>query len=818
MFRNYLKVAVRNLLKRKGYSIINILGLSTGMAICLLIVLFVNDELSFDQFHDKGDHIYRMVVKRQYPGRTTSYSIIPQSYVFAVRRECPEVQEAVRVYDFTGGGVFQLKYGDKAFEEKRVYGVDSTFFNVFSSKMLAGSKKDALEKASSVVLNETTAKKIFGSVDQAVGKLLQPEGNNNPPLKVTGVVADWPENSHFQFDMLLTTAGNNNTSQENYVNFAAHTYFLLNKNASPATIEAKMQHIIEKYAAGNIEKNFSQTFQQFQANGNGYTYYMQPLKRIHLTSHLEAELRPNGSIRAVYIFGVVAVFILLIACINFINLSTARSTERAKEVGIRKTFGSERKSLINQFLVESTILSILSMVLAILLVFLMLPFFNQVSGKNLQLSVFFSLKNVAIMLLVTIITGLVAGLYPALVLSSFKPIQVLKGKFKSGSYGLALRNGLVVFQFAISVILIICTIIVNTQMNYMTSGNELGFSKQNTIIIERSDLLDTKTKAFKNEIRTIKGVDDITSASALPGQENYFGVSWAVMGAKEPMTGRGIITDEQYRNTLDLQMKEGRFFSKDFPTDSLSIVLNEKAVAELGLKNPIGTRLTSPDGFYNGRNGEQYIYTVIGVLKDFHYQSLHQVITPLIFTSSARFNDQMGFAAVKIKAGDFKSAVEAIEQKWKQFVKDRPFHYNFLDKTVEEQYLAEQTTQKIFTFFSSLAIFIACIGLLGLAAYATQQRTREIGIRKVLGASAGNIVRMLSVDFLKLVLIASLIAFPVAWWAMHKWLQDFAYRVNMGWWVFAIAGISSVIIALATISFQAIKAAMANPVKSLRTE
>ena len=473
-----------------------------------------------------------------------------------------------------------------------------------------------------------------------------------------------------------------------------------------------MPHVIEKYAAGNIEKLFSQTFKQFQANGNGYTYYLQPLKRIHLTSNLEAELRPNGNLRAVYIFGVVAIFILLIACINFINLSTARSTERAKEVGIRKTFGSERKSLINQFLTESTILSILSLVLAILLVFLLLPFFNQVSGKHLQLSVFFTAKNILLMFLVTVITGLVAGLYPAFVLSSFKPIDVLKGKFKSGSYGLALRNGLVVFQFAISVILIICTIIVNTQMDYMTSGSELGFNKQNTIIIERADLLDTKTKTFKNEIRSIKGVDNITSTSALPGQENYFGVSWAVLGNKEPMTGRGIITDEQYQNTLDMQMKEGRFFSKDFPTDSLSIVLNEKAVAELGLKNPIGTRLTSPDGFYNGRNGEMYIYTVIGVLKDFHYQSLHQVITPLIFTSSARFNDNMGFAAVKIKASDFKSSVEAIEQKWKALVKDRPFHYNFLDKTIEEQYLAEQTTQKIFTFFSSLAIFIACIGLL----------------------------------------------------------------------------------------------------------
>lgn len=818
MFKNFLKVALRNLLKRKGYTFINVFGLATGMAICLLIVLFINDELSFDKHQEKGDRIYRMVVKRQYPGRTTSYAIIPQSYAKAVKQELPEVEEAVRVFDFTGNSVFQLKYGEKAFEEKRVLGVDSNFFRIFSVTMLAGNKENALANANSVVLNETTAKKYFGSADQAVGKLLQPEGNNREPLKVTGVVADWPENSHLLFDLLVSTAGQPFAQSENYIGFAAWTYLLLNKNASAETVEAKLPHIIEKYAAGNIEKNFSQTYQQFQAHGNGYTYYLQPLRKIHLISNLEREYRPNGSMRAIYIFGIIAVFILLIACINFINLSTARSTERAKEVGIRKTFGSEKNSLIYQFLIESTILSMLSMIVALILVFLLLPFFNQVSGKHLTLVTFFVPGNILLMIGLTIITGLAAGLYPAFILSSFRPIQVLKGKFKSGSYGLALRNGLVVFQFAISVILIICTIVVNNQMNYMTNGNELGFNKSNTIIIDRADLLNEKTKPFKTEIERIQNVESIASASALPGQQNYFGVSWAVVGNKEPMTGRGIITDEQYQQVLGLQMKEGRFFSTDFPTDTLAVVLNEKAVSELGLKNPIGTQLMSPDAVFNGINGEPYKYTVIGVLKNFHYQSLHEMITPLVFTSSARFKDQMQFLAVKIKAADFKPALNAIETKWKEFVKDRPFHYSFLDKTVAEQYLAEQTAQKIFTFFSTLAILIACIGLLGLAAYTTQQRTREIGIRKVLGASVGNITKMLSIDFLKLVCIASLIAFPVAWWAMHKWLQGFAYRINIGWWIFIAAGLIALFIALATVSFQAIRAAIANPVNSLRSE
>jgi len=818
MFKNFLKVAFRNLLRSKGYTAINILGLATGMAVCLLIVLFINDELSFDKQQEKGDRIYRVVVKRQYPGRTTSYAIIPQSYAKAIKEELPEVEQAVRVFDFVGNSVFQLKYNDKAFEEKRVLAVDSNFFSVFSAQMLAGNKDKALENENSIVLNETTAKKYFGSVDQAMGKLLQPEGNNAQPLKVTGVVADWPENSHLLFDILITTAGNRGVRQENYINFAAWTYLLLNKNASPKTIEAKFPHIIEKYAAGNIERNFSQTYQQFQANGNGYTYYLQPLRKIHLTSHLEREYRPNGSLRAIYIFGMIAVFILLIACINFINLSTARSTERAKEVGIRKTFGSEKNSLIYQFLIESTILSICSMFIALTLVLLALPFFNQVSGKHLAFAAFFTPGNIFLMLLLTLLTGIVAGLYPALILSSFRPIQVLKGKFKSSSYGMALRNGLVVFQFAISVLLIICTIVVNRQMNFMTNGTELGFNKSNTIIIDRADLLNDKTKSFKTELQRIQNVQNVASASALPGQENYFGVSWAVEGNTEPMTGRGIITDDRYQQVLGLQMKEGRFFSKDFPTDSLAVVLNEKAVAELGLKNPIGTRVVSPDAVFNGRNGESYIYTVIGVVKDFHYQSLHDLITPLVFTSSARFNDRMQFLAVKIQSANFKPALAAIETKWKEFVKDRPFHYSFLDKTVEAQYLAEQTTQKIFTFFSTLAILIACIGLLGLAAYTTHQRTREIGIRKVLGASVMNITKMLSINFLKLVLIASLIAFPVAWWAMHKWLQGFAYRINIGWWIFITAGMIALVIAIATVSFQAIKAALANPVKSLRTE
>jgi len=820
MLKNFFKIAWRNLLKRKAYTLINILGLATGMAVCLLIVLFVQSELGYDKQHENGKNIYRMVLDRIYPGRTTSYSIIPQSIGAAVKAEFPEVKESVRLFSFTGdNGNFFLRIGDKLFEEKRVFAVDSNFFKVFSCKVLKGDITTALLKPNSVVINETTAKKYFGSADAALNKTFETDGNNNNNnvFQITAITADWPENSHFLYDLLISTTGFEFTRQLNYINFSVHTYFLLNPGASADALEAKFPLIIKKYVAGDIEKRFGQSMDQFIKDGNGYHYHLQPLQRIHLISNMEAELGTNGSFKAVYIFTVVAIFILVLACINFINLSTARSVERAREVGIRKTFGSERKALIGQFLLESIVICFISILVAFGLIALLLPLFNQVSGKSLTIVYFFQPLNILLILAFAILIGLLAGLYPAFVLSSFKPILVLKGRFKSQKYGLILRNGLVGFQFFISVVLIVSTIMVNRQMSYML-GEKIGFRKDHVIIVERTDLLDQQSRAFKTELGKIAGVESVSGTSAMPGQQNFFGVSYTEVGSKEQLTGRGIFVDDSYAKVLGLELKEGRFFSKDFSTDTLGIILNEKAVAELKLKNPIGARLTSPDPFLNGRGGVTYIYTVIGIVKDFHFQSLHQKIAPLFINYSARFGEVGNTTALRIKAADFKTAVAQIEGTWKKFVKNQPFHYTFLDQTLARQYHSEQTMQRIFTIFSSLAIFIACIGLLGLAAYTTQQRTREISIRKVLGASVGNVVTMLSKDFLKLVLIAAVIAFPVAWWGMHKWLQNFEYKITMGWLVFVVAALAATFVALFTISFQAIRAAIANPVNSLRTE
>jgi len=816
MFRNYWKVAIRSLLKRKGFTLINILGLATGMAVCLLILLFIRRETGYDNFEPAGDRIYRVVLERKYPGRSTSYAIIPQSIGGAIQKEFPEVEASTGVQDITGNANFLVRIGDRNFEETRVLLADSLFFRVFPMHLLAGDTATALQQPNMAILNETTATKLFGSAGAALGKTFESE--NKQHYQVSGVCADWPDNSHISFNILLSAASFPFTKVPNFTGFSTYTYLLLRPNTDPAALEAKFPQIVQKYVAGEIGRSFGMSFAQFEASGNGYHYYMQPLGQIHLISDLEAEMRPNGSKRAITIFGIIAIFILGIACVNFINLSTARSIERAREVGIRKTFGSERRSLIGQFLLESTVVSILSVALAVGILTLALPWFNRLAGQQLSILAFLTPVNISGILAFGIAVGVLAGVYPAFVLSSFRPITALKGRFQSARYGIVLRNALVVFQFAISIILIICTVVVHQQMRFML-GDKLGFTRDAIVEIQRSDLLDKNTGAFRNALRSIPGVEEIGGSSSMPGDANFFGIAWQRVGSTESMTGRGIVVDDQFANTLGLTLKEGRFFSKSYATDSLSVVLNEKAVSALGLKEPvIGTRLTTTSGFLNPRPDSFYTYTVVGVVNDFHFQTLHQAIAPLVMTDAVKFGDATAITAVRLKGSEFSSAIASIGQQWKRFVPQRPFRYTFLDQQLAAQYKAEQTLQRLFTVFSLLAIFIACIGLLGLAAYSTQQRIREISIRKVLGARPGSIIGLLSVGFIRLVTVSAFVAFPLAWLAMHSWLQGFAYRVGLGWWVFILAWLLSLVITLVTISLQAIRAAGVNPVKILRSE
>jgi len=813
MFQNYIKIAFRSLLKHKGYSLINIIGLSVGMAICLLILLYIQHEVSFDRFHENGDRIHRVALERKYPGRSTFYAIIPASFGEAIQNEFPEVEKFVRILGNGGGGAPTIRVGDEVYEEPNVIFADSTFFEIFTFPLIEGDPKTALTKANSVVLSESTARKYFGDAD-AIGQLLQ-VGNNT--WSVTGVAKNVPERSHIQFDLVVSTVGPF-FAQPNYVNFSSLTYFLLKPGSDPKALEAKLPQIVEKYVAGEIERQMGISFEEYTRQGNGYRYFLQPLTDIHLHSNLEAELTPNGSIQSVYIFSVIAIFILVLACINFTNLATARSVERAKEVGLRKMFGSERSFLVGQFLTESIFISIISIALTLLLLRFLTPIFNSMSGLELNMGFWLQPLSLLGLLGFALVVGLLAGSYPALVLSSFRPIVVLRGKFKTNKEGLGLRNGLVVFQFFISICLIICTMIVYRQMEFM-QNKQLGFNKDHVIVLDRAGFLGERFQAFNRALEQIAGVTSASSTSSTPGDQGFFGLSFQPTDSKEVLVGRGMIIDDELIETMELEMAEGRAFSNDF-ADSTNLLLNEAAVKELGLTEPVGARLLSNDGFLNAEDGSQTVYTVVGVVKDFHFQSLHQEITPLIFINSERFGGNAGnnLIVARVKPENFQQTLSQIEQLWQSFAADQPFDYSFLDENLAALYQAEQRTQRVFGFFSVLAIFIACMGLLGLAAYAISQRTKEIGIRKVLGASVGKITLMLSMDFLKLIFVAALIAFPIAWWAMNRWLEDFAYRVNIEWWIFAVALFLAISIALITISFQAIRAAVANPVKSLRAE
>jgi putative ABC transport system permease protein len=657
MLSNYWKVAIRSLLKRKGYTAINILGLATGMAVCGMIVLFIRSELNYDDFQPNGDRIYRIVLDRQYPGRTTSYAIIPASIRDAVRREFPEVAVTTGFQDATYNGTLAIKAGDRYFDETNALGADSNFFQVFPTRFRKGDPVTALQKPFTAVLTEGTAKRYYGSAEAAIGKVMIVEGSQQFKFSVTAVCADLPDNSHMAYNVLISAASFP-LGEPDYAGFSTYTYLLLKPNADPALLESKLPVIVEKYVSGVISRTFGMSYPQFRAAGNGYHYYLQPLRCIHLVSDLEAEIRPNGSMRSIYIFGIIAVFILGIACINFINLSTARSIERAKEVGIRKTFGSEKRSLVLQFLLESVLVSLLSMALSFLLMWLLLPVFNRMWSKDLSLQPYLEPVKLGLLILFSVVVGLFAGVYPAFVLSSFQPIKVLKGKFKSSRYGTALRNGLAVLQFVISIVLIVCTITVNRQMQYML-GDRLGFRQDHIIEIEGTEAVGNQTNSFRSQLAGI-----------------------------------------------------------DFPTDSSAIVLNEKAVAALGLKEPVaGSRLTSPDGLFNTPNGPSHVYKVIGVVRDFNYQTLHQAIAPLFFADITKFRNVPILTAVRVKGDEFGATLAAIRRTWRQFVPDHPFHYSFLDQQVADQYKSEQTIRRVFTVFSALAIFIACIGLLSIPSW-----------------------------------------------------------------------------------------------------
>jgi putative ABC transport system permease protein len=814
MIKNYLKIALRSLLKQRVYTIINVLGLSVGIASCLLITLFVIDEFSFDRFHDKADRIHKVWLERKYPNHITNYAIIPHSFADVIARDFPEVEATVKL---GGPNATQVSYVDerqerKQFDEEFVLAADSNFFEVFSIQLLKGEPKNVLKTVSDVVVTEQTARRYFGDADP-IGKTLT---LFNQQYRVTGLCENVPENSHMKFDFLTKWDDDffARGQGENFVTFSAHVYVLLKPGSDPRSLETKFPKMVDTYAAAQIERDLGKSWEEYKREGNGYRYNLQSLADIHLDpNNIESKLRPGGNLNYVYFLTFVAALILAIACINFMNLATAKSAERAREVGVRKTMGSMKSQLIWQFLVESVLLALLSTFIAVGLSQLVLPLFNDLAGK--QLSISYTPLLFAAMAIVAVVVGFLAGSYPAFALSGIQPILVLKGKFTSSAKGSWLRNGLVVFQFFISIVLIVGTLIVVRQMDFMQTKS-LGYDKEQVIVVTRAFTLQNKLQTFVDEVERIQGVRNVgTTFSFLGREEDFFGAQFRPEGSSEILTTKATAINDEFAAAIGFEFVLGHGYSRE-TNDSLSIILNESAVKTLDISDPIGKKLSALQRTPNGN--VDVAYTIIGVIKDFNFQTLRDPITPLAIQSNESFGGGAGYVFVRTEPGNHEKIVDALESTWKKLLPEQSFHYRYLDEDLNAHYDSEKRAGNVFAIFASLAIIIACVGLFGLSAYTASLRTKEIGVRKVMGASVGSVVMLLSLEFSKLILIAFGLSIPVAWFAMDRWLDGFAYRIDIGITVFLIAGVSAMAISWMTVSYQSIKAAIVNPVKSLRSE
>ncbi len=809
MLKNYFKIAFRNLWKNKSFSAINIFGLAIGLCICLLITLFVTDELSYDKYNKKADRIYRVNADVRINGTEFNDRASPAALGPVLAKEYSQIEKTVRIMD---DGKILVKKGTETLSEPNSFFADSTLFDVFTLPMIAGDPKTALTQPNSLVIAENTAKKYFNSTD-VIGKTLLL--NNTTNYKITGVIKDMPAQSHFHFNFIKAMSEREDSRSTFWLSNNFDTYILARSGTDEKTINNYLKEVTKKYAEPQLQEIAHSSFDDLAKKGDRYGYVTIPLTKIHLYSTITTEIEPSGNIQNIYIFIVIAVFILLIAGVNFMNLSTARSAGRSKEVGVRKVLGSNRSSLIAQFLTESVLTSFIALLLALIIAELMLPYFNQLSGKEITLRLFSTSWMLPALLFTTLIVGLLAGLYPAFFLSAFEPIKVLKGKLASGFKAGWLSNSLLVFQFTAAIILIVGTLVIYSQLNYIRN-KKLGYNREQVLVLKNIYALGTHSQTFKNEVQSLQGVVSITMARSLPTSPDFNSNAFskdASFNAAQSLVLQEWRVDANYIPTMGMEIKEGRNFSPQMPTDSAAVIINETAANMLGSGNPLNKKLYQPGSQSNSIE----TLNIIGIVKDFNSGSLRNKIGPVIFT----LEDNRNNMAIRIKTTNISSLIAQIENLYHSMdnnMAGQPFIYSFMDDDFNRLYSSEQRTGKIFVSFTFFAILIACLGLFGLVTYAAEQRTKEIGIRKVLGASLSNIVSMLSKDFLRLVTIAMIIAFPIAWWGMNRWLQDFAYRTNISWWVFASAGVVALLIALITVSFQAIKAAMANPVKSLRTE
>ena len=816
MIKNYITITLRNIKKYKLYSFINITGLALGLACALVILLWVNDELSYDRFFKDASKIYRVNWDYKWNNNEGVGSTTPPPLAKSLLSDIPSVTAATRIYKVPQNTV---RYDDRFFNEDGIISADSNFFSFFNYTFIEGNANTALKEPSCVVLTETISHKYFGN-ESPLNKIVTIGKNRifsglkyENSFKVTGVIKDPPHNSHIQFDMITSISSNPEVAyfDWSWIWMQVVTYVKIDNPSNVRVIESKIPTMVKKYAPSAF-KRVGFSYDELIKNGGRWNFLFQPLEHIYLeSSDIGNRIGPLGDKKYVYVFSLIAVFVLLIACINFMNLTTARFETRTREIGVRKVLGSSQKMLSAQFLFESVIFSVLAMILAVCFVELLRPAFNNLTGKSLAIDFSSSPLLLSSVLILTLLVGLVAGSYPAFYMSSFKPILILKGTNRTEGRAKTYRNLLVVFQFVITTCLIASTLLVNKQISYMNEA-DLGFNKENLLVISNmNSQLGNNAEVFRDDLLNNPGVINASVSTGVPPNWGFEDLYKIQGKSDEQFDLISYMTDDNFISTMGIDIIKGRGFSKDFSTDARSIILNESAVKTFGLEDPIGKTVTYPS------MGD---YKIIGIVRDFNFLSLHSPITPfaLFHSTSKSYKIPDSYVVVRISGNNVKNTINVIEEKWKEFAPASPFKFSFLDDNLNAKYLSEQRLERMFTVFSGLTIFIACIGLLGLVAFSTSRRTKEIGIRKVLGASAFSILSIITKDLLKIVIVANLIACPIAWYAMNKWLQDFAYHVKIGWTIFLTAGLMTIVIGFITISILVIKAATVNPVKSLRYE
>ncbi|WP_336517731.1 ABC transporter permease [Pollutibacter soli] len=790
MFKNYIKVAIKNIVRHKAFSFINIAGLAIGMACSIFILIWVQNETSYDKFNINRKEIYRVVAN----AGDFKVAINPAPMAPEILEKLPGVKNFVRL---TNPSTDVFKVGDRRFEEKRVFYADSTLLQVFTYHLVKGDPKTALNRPDAILISESMAKKYFGGED-ALGKVLLKNAKEN--VLITGILKDIPANSHLQFDFIMPMSAiaqtNRDLREKTWDNFDFFAYLQMDKSfksdkAGIADFNGRMTRLYQEHIPA---KDIPAEFQ------------LQPLTDIHLHSKFQADLSGHGNIQYVNIFFIVAIFIIIVACINFMNLSTARSARRAKEVGLRKVVGARRRQLISQFLGESMLITFVALLIAIGLVFLLMPAFNNLAGKKLAVNLF-DTKMILSLVGIAILTGLIAGSYPAFFLSGFQPAMVLKSNMKKMGGNLVFRNSLVVVQFVVSIVLLAGTMIVYRQLNYIKNMN-LGFDKSNLVYVPMSGEIWSKQQAFKAALTSNPLTSNFAVTNNLPANlsSGTLSVEWEGKNPNDKTIFPTMHVDPGFFDVFGMKLLNGRGFSKEFSADTFNLVLNETAVKKMGMTtaNAVGKSVKLWD----------HTGTVIGVVKDFHYKPVQNVIEPLLIG----FNSWGGTVVIRTHPGKTEATLKALEKITTQINPQYPFSYGFIDQDLNRQYSGEQQMGSLFNVFATLAIFISCLGLYGLSAFMAEQRTKEIGVRKVLGASIYNVIYLLSTGFTRLIFLAMLIAVPLAWIAMNSWLKGFAYRVNPNWKAFVAASVTSLLIAWLTVSFESLKAAMARPAKSLRTE